>query len=421
MIALRIAADLARVIAHRWPVLLAWWLGGVVMRDLALRAAAEVAMVSPFGGALALSLAMLTRLLVFVAMLLVVRDELDQLRGEEDAPGRGAFARSLLTAALPFAAFYLASGLLEQDWRGYLEVAGGRWLAEHLGDETPAPDLWVIGLNLPTLIVIAACLVARIGWRRLQGRAPWWIGAGAVVVEVLWVFLTAFVVDDGLATLWEWLQTRQLSVWIEDARSWLAALAAPLAWVWDAAAPAVTIVFEAVIVPIAWMLTAATVYGRSLADADAPVGSLRRRTATAMADAANDHVATVRDGARLVRRTGPVLLAAYCLLFALIELVEPLTFFLVTRAIGPHAKGDLIGAMLPAISLIPSMVVTPILIALVAAACNAAVARIATAGPPAGSERPGEQQDVDGGVGGRHAHGDDEVLARVARDEEDRA
>ncbi|WP_203136564.1 hypothetical protein [Microbacterium sp. JZ31] len=413
MIAVRIATDLWRIVAHRWMELLAWWIAGVLIRDLVLHAAAEVAGFSPFLAVFVLALAMLARLVVFVAMLLVVRDELDGLV-DPHLPGVAEFMRAVLGAAGPFAIFYYVSGLLEQDWRSYLELAAAAHQAAWGGDP---PELWVIGLNVPTVIVIVVCLALRVAWGRSQERLLWWIGGAAVLLEVLWVFFTEYAFDDALGRAGEWLQGRQLGVWIDDARAALAEIAAPLVALWDAIGPLTTVLFEALFVPIAWMLAAATVYGRSLDEQARPASAGRRVGETVVGEVV-DQTDTLRSALRLMRRTGPVVLAAYCLVYALIGAVEPLVLWIVSRLVGPHDTSSVLHAFVPQMALLPTLVVTPLLIALVAAACNLAVGHLsARPGASAAGSGDGEAQPVASGVGD-DIDRDEQLVGDVARDEE---
>jgi hypothetical protein len=422
MIAVRIATDLGRIIARRWMILLTWWLAGVVLRDLVLQAAAQVAGFSVFLATMVLSLAMLTRLVVFVAMLLVVRDELDGVA--EPAPeGRGAFARAVIGASVPFALFYYVSGLLEEDRRAFVELAGSFHIWEWADKDI---QIDAVGLNIPTAIVIVVCLALRLSWGRMHTRLPWWIGGGAVLLEVIWIFFTEHLLDDAVSTLLAWLQTRQVAVWAEDAGAAIAAIAAPLEAIWSAAGPLVAIAFDALFVPVAWMLAAATVYGRSLSEIsdDAPAAPAGRRLSgarvgTAVVKEAIDQTETLRDAVRLIRGTGPILIAAYCLLYSLIGLAEPLVMFLVTRAMGPHDKFSLLGSLIPFVALIPTMIVTPILIALVAAACNIAIAHLTERRDATGAGSPVKREEdlLRDGVGG-DVDLDDELVRDVAGDDE---
>ena len=425
MFAVRIATDIWRIVAHRWMQLLSWWIAGVVLRDLILSAAAQVAGFSPFLAVLVLSLAMLTRLTVFVAMLIVVRDELDGLVTESEQ-GVGGFVRTVMGASLPFAVFYYVSGLLEQDFRAYLELAGAIHIWEWAGQQ---PELWVIGLNLPTLIVIAVCLALRLAWGRFGGRLWWGLAGVVVLLEVIWVFFTEFALDSGLGVVEEWLAGRQVGVWFEDARAALAVIAAPLVTVWDAIQPLVTILFEAIFVPVAWMLAAATVYGQSLEDDEAAAPRPRRKApgvvkvGGAVVEEMVDQTDTLRSGWRLMRRTGPLLIAAYCLIYALIGLMEPVTLWFVSRLVGPHDVTGILGSFVPVLALVPTLVVTPLLVALVAAACNAAVGRLRGPGfgrPAGASARDQEAQGLEARVGG-DVDGDNEVVGHVAGHEEDAA
>ena len=426
MPALHIVAALSRVVARRWVVLLALWIGAVVARDLILRAAAELSIWAAWPAAFVVSLAMLVRLTAFVAMLLVVKEELDgpDVRGDASS-GPGDFVRAVLGAAIPFSVFYFVSGLLDQDYVSFTELAAAAALPHVIAEEMDPPDIHVVGFNLTTGLIVLVCLGLRIAWGRLQGRLAWWVGIVALLLEVVWTFFTQFAITDVVSWGEDWLAGRQVAVWAEDARAALEAIAEPLATAWDVLVP---VLWEAILVPVAWLVAAAAVYGRELAAEQAeqvekasqvqqPAGAratLTRR-GVAIAEKTVDAVAILQDAIRIVRRTGPVLLAAYCVLFALIGLAEPAVLWLITRLVGPYPDGAFPEYFVSAFALIPTIIVTPILIALVASACDLAVPAWAKQDPsePAGEDDPlvrdglvvvGAHGDADlqvpGGIGG---------------------
>jgi hypothetical protein len=248
-----------------------------------------------------------------------------------------------------------------------------------------------------------------------------------VLLEVIWVFFTEYAFDSALGMAEEWLGGRQIGVWIEDARVALAEVAAPLVAVWDAIQPLVTILFEALFVPVAWMLAAATVYGQSIADeepAPARTASGLVRAGGAVVDEVVDQTDTLRAALRLMRRTGPLLIAVYCLVYALIGLLEPAMLWFVSRLIGPHDESGILGSFVPMMALVPTLVVTPLLVALVASACHAAVTRLRSAeGAQAegGSGSAGREEAQHLGAGlGADVDRDDQLVGRIAGHQEHR-
>src|SRR5690348_15733332 len=92
---------------RHWPALLALYLAGTLGRYVAIEVAGFVGAYSAIAGALLFPLAILSRLVALVAMLLVLRDGMVQLGVLAPVPAdratrRRAFVDALLAGILPF-------------------------------------------------------------------------------------------------------------------------------------------------------------------------------------------------------------------------------------------------------------------------------------------------------------------------------
>ncbi|HEX5728657.1 MAG TPA: hypothetical protein VFX99_04415, partial [Microbacterium sp.] len=190
-----------------WPALLALYLAGTLGRYVALELAGFVGAYSAIAGAALFPLAILSRLVALVAMLLVLRDGMAQLGVLAPIPTdrserRRAFVDALLAGILPFVAFYAAWGYLREDAAAYfarvLEVNSGLIADEILGGAERAGDAAAGELSLGpvTIGLIVVAFIGRWLWKRYRSRLPKALAAIAVYLEVLWVYLSVTLVAD---------------------------------------------------------------------------------------------------------------------------------------------------------------------------------------------------------------------------------
>jgi hypothetical protein len=447
-----------RLLAAHWPALLAWFLAGVLARYLVIEVAGFVGAWSAVGGLLLMPLAILARLIGFVAMFLVLREGMARLGAIAPLPPtaaerRRAFVDALLAGILPFFAFYAAWGYLRADMAAYSvraldvqkDVNGASQL---LGDEAVtrgAGTVTELGFEPVTIVLIVLAFAGRWAWKRYRERLPRLLSLAAVYLEAVWVFLTVILLSQATGWVSDWIASRQAMVWLGDVRAFVAEQLVPVAWVWEAVEWLLGELGGIVLLPVAWLTIAGVIYGQAVA-AEAPrlsgevaervrrgwgalPGGLRRR----LADVWDELTSRFRPIARalvLMWRAGPVLIGGYVLLATAVAAGERLLGWAVTRAVGPHDLYQFWYVADTAILLAVPLVVEPVRIAVVASAYDAVVGRLVPAGtsdaPPGASDAPAgpPPSAVEGPEGqvqqpglGEHLELEDERALGVARNQ----
>lgn len=399
---LRVAAQL---LWRHWPALLALYLAGTLGRYIALEVAGFVGAYSAVAGALLFPLAILSRLVALVAMLLVLRDGMVRLGVLAPLPAdrserRRAFVDALMAGILPFVAFYAAWGYLREDAAAYfsrlLEVNTGLIADDILGGAERAGDGAVGELSLGpvTIAIIVVAFAGRWLWKRYRSRLPRFLAAVAVYLEVLWVYLSVTLIADALNTVVSWVQDRQAMVWLADVREWVGAQLVPVAWVWDAVEWALGEIGGIILLPIAWLTIAGVIYGQAVAPQTARLGggvvlrararfdTLPSRLRARLIDIWSDLIARFQPIGRallLMWRAGPVLIGSYILLFTLLLALDAALELGITRVIGPQELGGFWMVNAPLIFLFVPLVIEPLRVVLVAGAYDAVIGRLAPA------------------------------------------
>lgn len=371
------AAALATV-AARWPTLLAWFLAGWVARVLLLRLAAAVGNDDAVWGLLLLPLAVLARLVSYVAIFLVVRDA---LAGTVDDEGGRVLARvrrrtrrvgsSLVESILPFFIIYAAWAIIDQDI-----VAYGRTALDL--DSTGAGDSLSVSFGWLAVSMVVLALGLRLLLERYAARLGRWTDAVLVYLEAVWVLITVLVARTLLAGVPEWLESRRMFAWLLDR---LADLRASFAWVdglVDGLGPAWSALSDVVLLPLAWLALAGVVFAASLAQRDPHHVSRVRARYAALPSPWQRFLAFISRGVlerwepvhrvgTLAWRAGPLPVAAYLLVFAV---VTALPLWLETGFVhlaGPHDRAWWEGVS-GFLELGIDMVVVPLQLAVVAVA-----------------------------------------------------
>lgn len=405
-------ATTGRLLAAHWPALLAWYLAGTLARYVCIQIAGFVGAYSDIGGVLLQPLAPLSRLVAYVAMLLIVRDGLRHLgvlapRPEEPAERRRDFGRALLGGTVPFVAFYTAYNYLREDWVDFAERAldqRKQHAFENVDWGFTVGDLVLSPLSI-TLIVVAFAARWFLGRERAKKRL--WLTPVLVYLEALWVVLTALVLFDLLGLVTEWAEGRIAWVWLADAREWLAGVLFPLVWLGDGLVWLIGEVGGVILLPLAWLTVAGAIYGKAVS-ADAPQLSgtpidrtvaryraLRgpiRRALDDLWKQVTQRFAPIGKAIVLMWRAGPLLIAGYVLLFTVLLPLEPALAWVVTRIVGPQSLTGFWVVLSESLFLIPPLIIEPLRIAIVAAAYDATLTRLA---PDAPAARPAAQAGGD--------------------------
>lgn len=438
-----VIAMTGRLLLAHWPALLAWFLGGILVRYLVIELAGFVGAYSALGGMLLMPLAILARLVSFVAMFLVLRDGMTRLGAIAALPGdavarRRAFVDAVLAGILPFFAFYAAWGYLREDWFAYLarglEVQQGLNAAAIFAGEEAASTEGTIDrlvFEPATIGLIVLAFAGRWAWNRYRERLPKWSAIGAVYLEAVWVFLTVLLISQALGWVSAWVQSRQAIVWLVDVRAWVTAQVEPVAWLWEAIEWLLGEAGGIVLLPLAWLTIAGVIYGQAVAPQAPRLGgvhldrvrsrfsnlpeALRRRLGDIWWDLAS-RFRPIGGAVVLMWRAGPLLVGGYILLYTILLGLEQVLRVGVTRLIGPQDFYTFWVVADTVILLFVPLIVEPLRVSLVASAYDATLARLAPA-PASGSSGLDEQSD-EAGKRLRRDEIDGERPGGVERDEE---
>lgn len=425
---------MGRLLAAHWPALIAWFLVGILGRYLAIEFAGFVGAYTAIGGFLLLPLAILARLISFVAMFLVLRDGMTRLSAIAPLPAdararRTAFRDALLSAILPFFAVYTAWGFLREDVTAYLnralEVQSGRIFAAGAGEIDTSGTVDKLGFEPWTIAVIVLAFAGRWAWKRWAARVPRWFSIAAVYLEAVWVFLTLYFISDAIGVVVAWVDTRQAMVWLADLRGWLADAVAPVAWTWDAIEWFVGEAGGIILLPLAWLTIAGVVYGQAVSPQGvtfrAPVVEKVRGRYTSLPQRLRRRLADVGSGLGsrfqpiwraivLMWRGGPILIGGYILLYTVLLLGERLLTIGITRAVGPQDFWSFWLIADTLILLAVPLVIEPLRAVLVASAYDATIGALIGAPVVSSGHVDDESQEA------RELVRDREVDAQGARD-----
>ncbi|MBS1673438.1 MAG: hypothetical protein JSS74_05680 [Actinobacteria bacterium] len=386
-----------RVLLRYAPQLLAWFLAGWLGNHLALQLAGFVGGWWNIGGLLLLPLAVLARLIGFVAMFLVARDALHELGFIASAPQdarerRVAFFESLLAGILPFYAVYAAYGFLRDDFFEYLRVAlqvhtGRIWN----GEDVTGEDLSSAGFGIWTWVIIVVAYALRWAWKRWSGRAPRVFALGAVYLEAVWLFFFVWTLADITRVAGDWVAHRSAMVWFGEVREAVTERIAVLGWIWDGVLWLLGQLGGVLLQPLAWLAVAGVIYGQAIAaerltlspryTGNRYVTAAARRVRvlpewvrTRLGDIWDDLLDRFRPVGRsllLMWRAGPVVIGSYVLLYTIVLAIQGFAPGWIVSLIGPQ---DLVGFwqrfQTPIFLLVP-MIIEPVRIAIVAAGYDA--------------------------------------------------
>lgn len=394
--------------------MLAWYLGGIAVHYAVVQVAGVVGAHSATVGFLILPIAILARLVSYVAMFLVLRDGLRELNGiaplpESAADRRSTFFTALLAGILPFFAVYWAQGLLAEDVVAYSDRAlRERTDLISLAALTPGSRLddsdsvLNLPLNVWTVTIIVVAFAARWAWTKWQQRIPGWVSPIAVYLEVVWVFFSVIVIGDLGDRVKGWVDSRATMAWLEQVRENVLDAVAPLRWVWDGIGWLLGEAGPVLLAPLAWLTVGGVVYGQAivaeklrienevlthLREHAAVVPNPIRRRLKDLGDELGSRFVPIGRALLLMWRAGPVLIASYALLHVAVKTLETWLQFGAVRVIGPH---DLVfwGIALPLVSLVPQLLTEPLRVAVIAGAYDTTLGKL----------RLRQQKKVDAGV-----------------------
>ena len=371
---LRSLGGIGRILATTWPALLAWYLGGTVVRIGIIEFSGSIGAENPLAALLLMPIAALARLVSYVGMFLVVRRGMHTYReiaaGDIDftslRDAAGEFLRVLLASIIPFFTLYALLGLLAEDLSDYAQSA--------FRQSFTGPGQFLnVGDGPIVAIVIAVALSGRILLKIFGSRLPRWLGVVEVYLEATWIFIALTGITALFGDAIRWIEGRQIVRWFEDARERLLSLGDSVRWVLSQVDWLLPVLLQLLVLPLFWLLIAGIVYTRALANIDdgvvvperiaaaartgfARLPTIIRRQSYLLTDEWDDVGSPFTQSGKLIARAGAigigVFLCAYALLFAATRWSE----YLIYRAIGPHdpwfwgAVNPLLDAALTAVS-----------------------------------------------------------------------
>lgn len=401
---LSILARAGRLAAAHWPALLAWFLAGWLARYLLIELAAWVGASTLLGGLLIMPLAILARLISFVAMFLVLRPGMPNLQAAKGAEqnATSGFLPALLASILPFFAFYAAWGFLRDDMHQYSRGAIENFTAQNaFTTGTSFSEIDQLSFDAITISLIVVAFAGRWALARYASRLPRWCALIGVYLEAIWVFMSVYLIADVIGTITTWFDTRQAMVWLDDMRGWLAEFASPLIWVWDTAARAVGEVGVLVLLPLAWLTIAGVIYGHALpartVAAPAPLTAARQRyehTVPAwlrrrLGDLGMQFVRRFRPVWRAMRtiwHAGAIPMGVYILAYTIVAALHGWLTWGIIAAIGPHDLRTFWMIVDALIAFAVMLVLEPVRVTLVAAAYDHSVGASREASPAASGD-----------------------------------
>lgn len=399
---LSIVTQTLRLTARRWPQLLAWFLAGWLARYLLIELAANIGATFSLGGLLIMPLAILARLVSFVAMFLVLRDDMPNLRSAAESmprtrgEKRRAFLDAVLISILPFFAFYYAWGLLRNDMAEYSRRALDIYTffrGDFLDPERISyTEIDTLQFDALTISIIVVAFAGRWALKRWSSRVPRWTSLVGVYLEAVWVFMTVYLLGDFIGAATGWVRSRQAMLWLDGIREWIASVAAPLGWIGDAIAWVLGEAGGIILQPIAWLTLAGVVYGRTIAaravelPAHATVDGVRRRwrslpapvrrSAGDLGQELTSRFRPVSSALVTIWRAGALPMGVFILTYAVIGALYGGAWWGITRLLGPHELNSF-WMLIDGLVLLAALALTePLRIALVAAAYDFALTRL---------------------------------------------
>ncbi len=283
-----------RLWRQAWPVLLLLATLGSIANELLLPLAVRLGYLNSLAGFAMLALLVLAKLVVTVLMFIALRPYLPavsalQIAGASQQPDtpQPAGARAVIglvaLALVPFFAYYAAWGFLGDTVRDYsvraLSEAG-------FGEKL---DVLAVPLSLWLALAIGLAWLVRKLAKAAQSRrpSPFWQFL-VIACDANWIFVGLYALSRWKDTGWTWLKTVALP-YLRLIQDWTLSLigkaqaATPEAI--DLAAPpfstSLQSLFLYALLPLVWLLMAATIYGYDAKDPSALARD--RRAAAALA------------------------------------------------------------------------------------------------------------------------------------------
>ncbi|AXH96999.1 hypothetical protein DV701_13510 [Ornithinimicrobium avium] len=403
--ALVVVVDGLRLLVRHWPVLVVLFLLGAAVRELVLWGSFVLSREHPVAASVTVTLAPLATL---TALILMLRALLPSLRHVEGRPETMSQRMQVVSGALiPFLALYAAQGYLRDDMRRFVnETFSEEFRQTTFLTGSQMADRTIGTVDTPVLVAtVVAALVLRWLVDRLDlPRRHAVFGFLAAWLEVVWLAFAAKSIATQWSGLWGWVLDRRavdgvVGVW-ERLTGALGpvggAVSSLTSWVWGVLGD-----FDVlVVVPLAWLVVGAVVYGSTLGDPVEPpevplpervarrVRTLEELVAAArvrqrlslLPDWLRDWLAqpiasftsrftSLGTGLRTLVRAGLVPMVTLCLVFLLARQSQLLVAWGL-RAVLPSMEAELMVALAPYVDILFSGVSWVLVAVLVAAAVD---------------------------------------------------
>ncbi|WP_238355417.1 hypothetical protein [Kribbella sandramycini] len=359
-----------------WPRLLAVFLIAQLahrgLQWVAVQAGAKV----EAAGIAVLALLVVVSLAMYVAMFLVLRGELPfhrravaegVLAPDGVEPGKESRPVDALAAALlPFLAFYAAykflqNEALEYEYKLAVQKVNDAAATALGGGSVPVPAEGLAALSTWLFIGLGVtAYLLRFAFKKWRGETEGPVRKLFVTyLEALWIFVVAYQATSYIPSPKEWIQERQLWVWLHDAYLWVLDHlfgASQIREIWDAVAgflaSGIGDLWSAAVLPLVWITMTAVIYGRAVSKADTEprwrfdrITNRWQRTPRIVQAAGNTVVADwkdrwspIADAFRLVIRSGLRPMLGYFLAWAVVTFAASAVWMVLKLwVLGPHS------------------------------------------------------------------------------------
>ncbi len=389
-----------RVLVMHGPALVAAYLIGHTAHYILVWASGMVGAYSSFALVLIAPLAVLSKLLAFVAMMLITRDSLPRLNRLAPTAGRSAhdrrigFSEAVLSSVIPFFAFYYAAGFFREDLSRILTISQNQVM---IGAGSDTGNATQFDVTPALLILLVTCFALKQAWEKVKNKLPSWTRVPAVYLDVVWVLVLIYGASAFTVAIEDWIGSRAVVQWTHDFGDWFAVSIPAIAAIWEAIVQVVTVILNLSVIPLAWLLIAGVVFGEVIAVQRPKMERITRRYDRLNAGAkrrlrdtaglASSRVQPILEAGTLLFHAGPIRIAFYLLLSQAWLFLDQTLAAGIPRLFGAHAWEWWV-MFLPLISVIPVLISEPIRIALIAAAYDDVLATSRRGGArnaPAGS------------------------------------
>jgi hypothetical protein len=383
---LRSLGGIGRILAQTWPALLAWYLGGNVIRASVIAFAAPIGPENPVAALLLVPIVVLARLVSYIGMFFVLRRELPGYRAAASGEVSfhtfrdtvNEFVRVLLVSIGPFFTLYAVIGLLSEDLSAYARAA----FRYSLG--APSNGVFV-GASALSLTIVIVAFAGRMLLKILAPKLPNWVGVVEIYLEATWIFVALTAVSSLFGDVQQWINNRQIVVWFSSARDYLTGLWDPIRLAIDGLDWLTPVALQVILLPLAWLLIASIIYIRALANIaedDVPVPRVLSERMQRMADRVpqiirrNAHLVTgtwndvgrpLVFSSRVILRAGLVNLAIFLTAYGLLYAGGQWLTRGAYTAVGAHTMAYWYIAD-PVLSVLLSAIIEPVRVVLLAVA-----------------------------------------------------